>query len=72
VRSGFQAASGAEEYVETLPGFMFRSIEQVAAAGLEGLERGRRVVIPGAPSRIGAALGRFSPRPVVLRVMGQS
>jgi hypothetical protein len=33
------------------------------------LERGRRVVVPGALNRIGAALGRFSPRPVVLTVM---
>ena len=48
---------------------MFRSPEDVAAAGLRGLERGSRVVVPGAPNRIGAVLGRFSPRPVVLKVM---
>jgi short-subunit dehydrogenase len=69
VRSGFQAASGAEEYSDGLPRGMFRSPEFVAEAGLAGLERGRRVVVPGAPNRIGAALGRFSPRPLVLRVM---
>jgi short-subunit dehydrogenase len=69
VRSGFQAASGAEAYADGLPGIMFRSPEAVAEAGLRGLERGRRVVVPGAPNRIGAVLGRFSPRPVVLKVM---
>jgi short-subunit dehydrogenase len=69
VRSGFQAASGAEAYADGLPGIMFRSVEDVAAAGLKGLERGRRVVVPGAPNRIGALLGRFSPRPVVLKLM---
>jgi short-subunit dehydrogenase len=69
VRSGFQEASGAEAYAEALPGIMFRTPEQVAEAGLEGLERGRRVVVPGAPNRIGAALGRFSPRPLELRIM---
>ena len=72
VRSGFQAASGAEQYADRLPGLMFRSPAAVAAAGLEGLERGRRVVVPGAPNRIGALLGRFSPRPVVLKVMDTS
>jgi short-subunit dehydrogenase len=72
VRSGFQAASGAEEYADRLPGLMFRSPAAVAAAGLDGLERGRRVVVPGAPNRIGALLGRFSPRPVVLKVMDTS
>jgi short-subunit dehydrogenase len=69
VRSGFQDASGAHEYANTLPGFMFRSVEQVAEAGIEGLERGRRVVVPGAPNRVAANLGRFSPRPVMFRVM---
>jgi short-subunit dehydrogenase len=69
VRSGFQAASGAQAYSESLPKIMFRSPEAVAEAGLRGLERGRRVVVPGAPNRVGALLGRFSPRPVVLKVM---
>jgi uncharacterized protein len=69
VRSGFQEASGAEDYADSLPGFMFRSVGAVAEAGLEGLERGRRVVVPGTPNRIAASLGRFSPRPVVLKVM---
>jgi short-subunit dehydrogenase len=72
VRSGFQEASGAEAYAERLPGLMFRSAEDVAEAGLQGLERGRRVVVPGVPNRLGAALGRYSPRAVVLRVMNAS
>jgi short-subunit dehydrogenase len=69
VHSGFQEASGAEKYAESLPGPMWRNADQVAAAGLEGLERGKRVVIPGAPNRLGALLGRYSPQPLVLRLM---
>ena len=69
VHSGFQKASGAEQYAESLPGPMWREAGEVAEAALRGLERGKRVVIPGAPNRIGALLGRLSPRPVVLRVM---
>jgi short-subunit dehydrogenase len=72
VHSGFQDASGAQEYARSLPGLMWRMPDQVAAAGLEGLERGKRVVVPGAPNRVGALLGRFSPRPIVLRLMNTS
>jgi short-subunit dehydrogenase len=69
VKTGFQDASGAHEFASSLPGPLWRSAEQVAAAALKGLERGRRVVVPGPPNRALAAMGRFSPRPVVLRVM---
>jgi len=69
VKSGFQDASGAHDFASGLPKPLWRTPEQVAAAGVRGLEQGRRVVVPGAPNRALAAIGRFSPRPVVLRVM---
>jgi short-subunit dehydrogenase len=69
MRTGFQDASDAHDFAKGLPGVMWRSAEDVAEAALKGLERGRRVVVPGLPNRIGATLGRFSPRPVVMRVM---
>jgi short-subunit dehydrogenase len=69
VKSGFQDASGAHDFASGLPKPLWRTSEQVAAAGVRGLEQGRRVVVPGAPNRALAAIGRFSPRPVVLRVM---
>jgi short-subunit dehydrogenase len=72
VASGFQDASGAHDFASGLPKPLWRTPEQVAAAALRGLEQGRRVVIPGAPNRALAALGRFSPRPVVMRVMDSS
>jgi uncharacterized protein len=72
VESGFQDASGAHEFASGLPKPLWRTPEQVAAAAVKGLERGKRVVIPGAPNRALAALGRFSPRPVVMRVMDSS
>jgi uncharacterized protein len=71
VPSGFQEASGAQDFMASMPKLTFRTPEQVAAAGLQGAERGRRVVIPGAPNRIGATLGRVSPRPIVLKLMGR-
>ena len=72
VKSGFQDASGAHDFASGLPKPLWRTPEQVAAAGLSGLERGKRVVVPGMPNRVLAAVGRFSPRPVVLRVMDSS
>jgi uncharacterized protein len=69
VKSGFQDASGAHEFASGLPKPLWRTPEQVAAAAVRGLERGKRVVVPGTPNRLLAAVGRFSPRPVVLRVM---
>ena len=72
VKTGFQDASDAHEFSSKMPGPFWRSAEQVAAAAVSGLEKGRRVVVPGTPNRALAAVGRFSPRPIVLRVMDQS
>lgn len=69
VHSGFQEASGAEQFVKTLPKPMWRDPETVAKAALRAAERGRRLVVPGAPNRISGALARYSPRPVLLRVL---
>jgi short-subunit dehydrogenase len=69
VKSGFQDASGAHDFASGLPKPLWRTPDQVAAAAVKGLEQGKRVVVPGVPNRALAAIGRFSPRPVVLRVM---
>src|SRR5215210_1846817 len=72
VKTGFQEASGAHDFAAGLPKPLWRTPAQVAAAAVNGLERGRRVVIPGAPNRVLATIGRLSPRPIVLRVMDSS
>jgi short-subunit dehydrogenase len=72
VKSGFQDASGAHDFASGLPKPLWRSPEQVAAAAIEGLASGKRVVVPGAPNRVLATSGRLSPRPIVLRVMDSS
>jgi uncharacterized protein len=69
VETGFQDASESHDWASGLPKPLWRTPEQVAAAAVHGLEQGKRVVIPGTPNRALAALGRFSPRPVVMRVM---
>jgi short-subunit dehydrogenase len=72
VRSGFQDASGAHDFAETLPGMMWRSPADVAVAALDGASRGKRVVVPGLPNRVGGMAGRFTPRSVLLRVLSRS
>ena len=72
VKTGFQDASDAHDFASTLPKPLWRSADEVAEAAVRGLEKGRRVVVPGTPNRVLAAVGRFSPRPVVLRVMDQT
>jgi short-subunit dehydrogenase len=53
---------------EGTPGFLWDTPETVAKAGIRGLERGKRVVIPGTLNRAGALGGQHAPRSVVLRI----
>jgi short-subunit dehydrogenase len=59
--AGFQNA-------EVMPDLFWASAEEVARAGIKGLERGKRVVIPGALNRAGAMGGQHAPRSLLLRL----
>ena len=48
------------------PSFVWSSAEDVAKAGIEGAEKGKRVVIPGAVNRVTARFGRIGPRAIHL------
>jgi short-subunit dehydrogenase len=69
VHTGFQDASDAHDFAKTLPKPLWRDPATVAKAAIEGAERGKRMVVPGAPNRIAGAMARFSPRPVLLRML---
>jgi short-subunit dehydrogenase len=56
---------------EGLPSFVLAGSAEVAEAGVKGLEKGRRVVVPGALNRAGALGGQYSPRGVLLKVFGK-
>jgi short-subunit dehydrogenase len=49
------------------PDFLWDTAEKVAEAGVRGLERNRRVVVPGAINQVGAIAGRLTPRGLFLR-----
>ena len=45
--------------------------DAVVRAGLKGLDRGKAIVIPGAPNKVTAQISRFLPRAVVRRLVGR-
>jgi short-subunit dehydrogenase len=53
---------------DQMPDLFWASAEQVAKAGVKGLERGKRIVIPGALNRAGAIGGQHAPRSLILRL----
>jgi short-subunit dehydrogenase len=64
VPTEFGATAGIDE--DEVPGFVFTSPEQNAAAGVSALEKGRRVVVPGPLNVMSAAAGHYTPRTVLL------
>jgi len=73
VETGFAEAMGLsdEEAGSSLPKLMWRSSAEVAAQGIEGLEKGRTVVIPGFPNRVGARLAWLVPRRALLPILAR-
>jgi uncharacterized protein len=74
VETEFAAAAGFDEAEAraALPGIMWRSAEEVAEAGVTGLERGRAVVVPGLANRVGALGGRLAPRSILVPIAARA
>jgi len=73
VETGFGEAAGftTDETEGALPSFMWESAEDVAKAAVEGLVKGRTVVIPGAANLIGAYAGRLAPKSLLLPILAR-
>ena len=73
VETEFAEAAGfdGDEAKAALPSFMWVSVEAVAAAGVEGLDRGRAVVIPGTANRAAAIGARLAPRRVLVPLLAR-
>jgi uncharacterized protein len=69
VRTEFGEAGGFGGADERIPSWVWLSSDQVARAGVEGLEKGRRVVVPGPLNQIGAVSGQHFPRGPLLRIL---
>jgi short-subunit dehydrogenase len=68
VRTEFMEGPGIEEGAALLPSVMWVDAAVVAEKGVKGLERGRRIVVPGIVNRAGANVGRHAHRGLLLRV----
>lgn len=72
VRTGFIEATGMDAEVEhALPKVMWLSAEVVAKAGIDGLDAGNGVVIPGLANRAGVWGSYLTPRRVLLPLVAR-
>jgi short-subunit dehydrogenase len=73
VRTEFASAAGLSEQLfdESLPAFMFVTAAEVAKAGVDGLVRGRGVVIPGRTNEVAARVSSLLPRRLLLPVLAR-
>jgi uncharacterized protein len=69
-RTEFQGVSNTAHYVTAFPGFVWTSAEQVATAGLDGVAKGRAVVVPGIIYKGLSAASGVTPRGLSRRISG--
>src|SRR5436305_259406 len=61
----------AEQTSNALPKFMWLSAHDVAKTAIDGLDKGRAVVIPGAANRVGAVVAHLTPRRLLLPLLAR-
>ncbi|MFL6152953.1 MAG: SDR family NAD(P)-dependent oxidoreductase [Ornithinibacter sp.] len=73
VDTGFGEAAGfdPDEAQEALPAFLWVPAADVARAAVDGLARGRTVVIPGVGNRAGAAFAQLAPRRLLVPLLAR-
>lgn len=73
VHTEFEETAGftAEEVEGSVPSIMWLSSGAVARSAIEGLERGRAVVIPGLTNRIAAYIAHFTPREILVPIVAR-
>ena len=70
-RTEFDQAAGAEDAASRLPGFTWMESEDVARQAIEGMLAGRRTVVPGLINKVVSTSGRYTPRTVLLPLIGR-
>jgi short-subunit dehydrogenase len=71
VDTGFGETAGfAKEDAEAaLPAFMWESAEAVARCGVDALDKGRTVAIPGTANRVAATVAHLVPKSLIVPVL---
>jgi hypothetical protein len=68
VKTEFVEVANMDRAAESAPSFVWTAPDFVAEQGISGLERGKRVVVPGRLNAAGALGGQHVPRSVLLRL----
>ena len=73
VQTGFGERAGFsdEDAEAALPAVMWVSAEDVAKSAVDGMAKGRLVVIPGTVNRVAAALSQVTPRSLLLPILAK-
>jgi short-subunit dehydrogenase len=73
VRTGFGERAGFsdEDAEAALPAVMWVTAEDVAKSAVDGMAKGRLVVIPGTVNRVAAALSQVTPRSLLLPILAK-
>jgi hypothetical protein len=73
VKTSFGETAGFtdEEFEAALPKIMWVSARAVAEAAIDGLAKGRLVVIPGNANRVAAAFAQATPRTMLLPILAK-
>jgi hypothetical protein len=66
VKTEFMDQHAGFDVAASTPDFVWMSAVDCARAAVKGLERGKRVVVPGVGNRIGTLAGQHAPRSVLL------
>ncbi len=69
---GERAGFAREDAEKALPKMMWVSAEEVAKVGVEAMDKGRLVAIPGAANRVAAALAQVTPRSLLLPTLAKA
>lgn len=68
---GERAGFSKEDAESALPSFMWVEPAEVARVGIEALDRGRVVAIPGLANRAGAVVGRLTPKRLLVPLLAK-
>ncbi len=68
---GERAGFSKEDAESALPSFMWVEAAEVARVGVEALDRGRVVAIPGLANRAGAVVGRLTPKRLLVPLLAK-
>lgn len=73
VATAFGETAGFTKEQETgsLPKFLWESAADVAKVGVDGLDKGRLVAIPGAANRVGTVFAQLTPRTLLVPILAK-